>query len=732
MGIFKRPSDSGSGDLQQSTDVPMTLEIDGIKNQTPQEIMAQNGVVGFVQERYQRSLTARRPIEQRWIQSFRNFRGLYGPDTVFLETERSRVFVKITKTKVLAAFSQVMDVLFSSNKFPIGVEPRRLPDGVAAPIVIDTNKPAEKQEQPEQEETSESPYGFPGDGREIPVGATEHILAELFSQSMADKTKDFTVTQNTYQDATLPGQIEIEPAMIAAKRMEKKIHDQLDGSNASKHLRLTAFEMVLFGTGYMKGPLTMDKELPNWEDGGVYKPTIKHVPLLEAPSIWNIYPDPDARNADGWQYVIERHKMSKSQLRALKKRPMFSADAIENCIRSGFNYTRLWWEPVIQDLPMIPSVERYEVLEFWGAIDREAAERQGLTIPKEYDGIDEIMVNAWICGNTVLRLVLNPFVPKRIPYYAVPYELQPYITWGVGLAENMQDSQDLMNGFMRMAVDNGVMSGSLVFEMDETVLVSGQDKTFYPGKIFYKNGGTPGQSIFSHQFPNVTDANMKMFDKAREIADESTGIPSITHGNSQISPGLGRTASGISMLMGAATGSIRTVVKNLDDYLLQPLGEALFAWNMQFDYDPAIKGDLEVISRGTESLMRNEVRSQRLTTFLQAVSNPQLAPFAKFPYIVREIAKSLDLDPDKCTNTNEEALLQAAIIAKMQQQAPPPPQEGAGTGPTGNQTPPKAGPQPPAGPSGNGGGTIGTGAAPGPNAAGFSGGPGGPQKPVGK
>ena len=50
--------------------------------------------------------------------------------------------------------------------------------------------------------------------------------------------------------------------------MEKKIHDQLQESNANKHLRSTAFEMALFGTGVMKGPFAIDKEYPNWDDEG--------------------------------------------------------------------------------------------------------------------------------------------------------------------------------------------------------------------------------------------------------------------------------------------------------------------------------------------------------------------------------------------------------------------------------------------------------------------------------
>jgi hypothetical protein len=202
---------------------------------------------------------------------------------------------------------------------------------------------------------------------------------------------------------------------------------------------------------------------------------------------------------------------------------------------------------------------------------------------------------------------------------------------------------------------------------------------------------------------------MMMFDKARVLADESTGFPSFAHGQTGVS-GVGRTASGISMLMNAAAGGTKNVIKNVDDYLLRPLGEGFFRFNMQFDFDPSIKGDLEVKARGTESLMANEVRSQRLMQFLQVASNPALAPFAKFPYIVREIAKSMDLDPDKVTNNMNEAALQAEILKGFQQPA---------------EQPAEGQPQAPAGadvmdPTGVGGGNMGVGMAPTPGEQGFS------------
>jgi len=281
----------------------------------------------------------------------------------------------------------------------------------------------------------------------------------------------------------------------------------------------------------------------------------------------------------------------------------------------------------------------------------------------------------------------------------------------------MDDTQTLMNGFMRMAVDNAVLSGNLIFEVDETNLVPGQDMQLYPGKVFRRQGGAPGQALFGTKYPNVSGENLQLFDKARQLADESTGLPSFSHGQTGVS-GVGRTSSGISMLMNAAAGGIKTVIKNIDDYMLGPMGRNFFHFNMQFDFDKSIRGDLEVKARGTESLMANEVRSQRLLQFLQVGANPNLAPWMKSQYIIREIAKSMELDPDKVTNNIEEAQEQAMVMQKQQAEA----QAQAG--------PAQGAPQP-SDPTGAGNGNIGMGQVPTPDEQGFSGNePQAPQPPM--
>ena len=658
-------------------------------------------IVPFVRDKFQKAEDYREYEEERWLRAYRNYRGLYGSDVQFTEAEKSRVFIKITKTKTLAAYGQIVDVLFANNKFPLSIDPTELPEGVVADVHFDPNEP----EQLRGETSLSSPYGFRGDGKDLKPGDTLQSLQDKLGglqpklEPIADKLKE--------GPAQTPTAIEFSPAMVAAKKMEKKIHDQLQESGANKNLRSSAFEMALFGTGIMKGPFAIDKEYPNWNEDGQYDPLFKTIPQVSHVSVWNFYPDPDANNMDEAQYVIERHKMSRTQLRNLKKRPYFRSQVIDEVIEEGENYTKKYWEDDLSDYSPEHGVYRFEVLEYWGMCDIEMFKEEGIEIPNELKAFDELQANIWVCNDRLIRMVLNPFKPAKIPYAASPYELNPYSFFGIGIAENMDDTQTLMNGFMRMAVDNAVLSGNLLIEVDETNLVPGQDMSVYPGKVFRRQGGAPGQAIFGTKFPNVSNENLQLFDKARQLADESTGLPSFAHGQTGVT-GVGRTASGISMLMNAASGSIKTVIKNVDDYLLKPLGEGFFRFNMQFNFDESIKGDLEVKARGTESLMANEVRSQRLMQFLQIASNPSLAPFAKFQYIIREIAKSMDLDPEKVTNNMSEAALQAELMKEFQ--GPPQQQQTQGQG-----VPSVADP------TGSGGGNIGVGQTPIPGERGFSG-----------
>ena len=85
----------------------------------------QLNLAGLIASRFQVAEDSRQVHERRWLTAYQNYRGLYGKKIRFRESEKSRVFVKVTKTKVLAAFGQLIDVIFGTGKFPIGVEKRR-------------------------------------------------------------------------------------------------------------------------------------------------------------------------------------------------------------------------------------------------------------------------------------------------------------------------------------------------------------------------------------------------------------------------------------------------------------------------------------------------------------------------------------------------------------------------------------------------------------------------------
>ena len=123
----------------------------------------------------------------------------YYKDVKFRDHEKSRVFVKVTKTKVLAAYGQITDVLFSANKFPISVQETRIPEGIATFAHLNPLKEqlGDGLQQPvpnmEADATNETPaptpdiapLGFEGDGNTLEPGSTFQDVEEKFLSSLS-------------------------------------------------------------------------------------------------------------------------------------------------------------------------------------------------------------------------------------------------------------------------------------------------------------------------------------------------------------------------------------------------------------------------------------------------------------------------------------------------------------------------------------------------------------------
>jgi hypothetical protein len=199
------------------------------------------GLAGYVQRKFEDSENGRRTHEHRWLQAYKNFWGIYDSSTQYRDSERCRVFIKITKTKVLAAYGQIVDILFSNKNFPIVIEAKPVPEGIAEFAHLPT--PLDQQQQ------GMDPFGYAGDGRELSPGALS---------AGAPSTGPYSDT-NAIPGKSKLGEPQVEHAAEAARLLEKHIHDQLLDTNAVNVLRYAIFESCMLGTGIVKGPFNFYK-----------------------------------------------------------------------------------------------------------------------------------------------------------------------------------------------------------------------------------------------------------------------------------------------------------------------------------------------------------------------------------------------------------------------------------------------------------------------------------------
>ena len=122
-------------------------------------------------------------------------------------------------------------------------------------------------------------------------------------------------------------------------------------------------------------------------------------------------------------------------------------------------------------------------------------------------------------------------------------------------------------------------------------------------------------------------------------------------------------------------------------------------------------------------MLKKEVLSQRITSWLGIAANPVFAPWTKIPRLLGELAKSLDMDPEDIVNNPEQAAVMAEILRGLlnaqgvSQESPGPGQEQASVGSVGGLPPGTS--QNDA--SGVGGGNINPGTPSGPGESQFTG-----------
>jgi hypothetical protein len=168
---------------------------------------------------------------------------------------------------------------------------------------------------------------------------------------------------------------------------------------------------------------------------------------------------------------------------------------------------------------------------------------------------------------------------------------------------------------------------------------------------------------------------MTVYERFSMLADEYTGIPRYMAGFNGGEGGAGRTASGISMMIGNASKAIKQVLGNIDVHVLIPLLERQHYHNRRYGDDPDLKGDIAFMARGALSLQVREAAQVRNNEFLQvALNSPvaqQIMGIEGVAEILRGTVKGLDHQVDKVV-PNAAVLKQRMAeqqLAQMQQMA---------------------------------------------------------------
>lgn len=614
----------------QATDVPIEL-----MEQYSPDMVGQMTSLGFwLRNRFDEVAAQRTVQEDLWLKDLRQFKGRYeASEWVKLKEDarRSKLFCRMTRRKVQAFNSRMFDMLFPAGKdknWSLKHTPE--PDVAITPVaqqMIQTRQQELWQEQvasiakesgkqPDQVAEMLSQGGYPPQAVELSPDDLRHISLAV--------------------------------ARASCERMCQTISDQMAEVKYKVVCKRILNSGHIYGAGIFKGPLAQKKMRPQWIfDGGQWQTVMKPVllPYIEFVSLWSWYPDPTAKEIEDLEFCYQRHVMLKSQVADLLQRPGFDEQVIRNYLNEfpDGDCTQLNWETQLDDehegndTNEGRTTRRYEILEYWGLLNDAQIRDLGL----EPDPLESIWVNIWVIGHFVIRMGAAPIEGVDHPYNLYYFDKDESSIWGEGVPAVMRDDQSALNATIRAMMDNMASCVGPQYEVNTDVLHPGEKtRETWPNRVWYRRGDGRYPALRSVEVSSRLQEFLTLKTNFENQIHENT-LPSYMQGGQ--TGGAGRTATGLSMLMGSANLDVKDQIVNFDLGITRPVIRAFYLWNMQFNEDPYIKGDYEVIARGSSSLMAKELRSQNLDQLLPLLSNPQYERFIDPRKLLEEIFNVRDL-----------------------------------------------------------------------------------------
>jgi hypothetical protein len=437
----------------------------------------------------------------------------------------------------------------------------------------------------------------------------------------------------------------------------------------------------------------------------VATPQVVDIPMLcwERISPFDIYWTPGVANIEDAN-IIERSRLTRADINDLLDLPGFNTDEVRAVLdeygRGGLvdNWDVTDAERAIlegREDPRFNQSGLIACLEFQGMAQGRFLLDLGVdpaTIP---DPMRDYFCNAWLIGRHVIKVQFSPSPRKRHNYYVTSFEKVPGNPCGNGLPDLLADISSVANATLRALVNNlSIASGPQVVVNDDR-LGDGEDgEQMYPWKRWHTKadpfGNNTEKAIEFFNTASNSQELLQVYLAFSNMADETSAIPKFMTGTPP-QGGLGRTASGLSMLMQNSSKILQTVAANIDGDVVEPILNSLFDMVMLTDDTGLLTGEEKIRVLGVKVAQQRETQRARQLEFLQITGNPIdmsiIGPKGRAK-ILRNVATEIGMPGEDIVPTDDEMEQKEKQQQVMQQMAA----QGAAGGPPGGGGAPPAGP----------------------------------------
>lgn len=628
------------------------------------------GLVAHLRKHWSQAKQAKLEVEQEMLEALRAKDGRY-PVKVEQELAKagtSAIYMMLFATKARQAKALLTDVMVGS--------------GVEKPWTL---APSPKPELP-QEELSKVVQGI----------AQVVAQAEMVGPGMS--VEDIRSLMQDAKDR-LEHQV-MEQAKNEAAAAEKEVEDVMVEGKFLEAMDEFLDDLTVFKSAFLKGPVVRNEPNLVWEarPDGTSAPVVKTVKKMcwERVDPFMIYPAAWAKDVQD-AYLIERHRLSRGDLSAMIGVDGYSEDAIRAVLDShGTGGLREWLQIDSETQNSSNSLvddDLIDALQCWDTVSGKMLREWGMN--DITDDAKEYPVECWLIGQWVIKCIINPDPLARRPYYSDSYSRVPGAFWKKSLYDLIKDCVAMCNAAARALANNlGISSGPQVAINIDRLPAGEEVSEMYPWKLWQFTADPMGSSAAPINFfqPTSNAAElMGVYDKFSLMADEYSGIPRYMTGT-EGTPGAGRTASGLSMMVGNASKVIKSLVSSLDIHVTTPALRRAFDFKIQYDQTFKYRGDLQIVARGALSLQVKESANQMRLQFLQLSGNPLdmgIIGVEGRAAVLREVAKNLNMNTDSVVPPLSTMKLRQAeqlVAQQAQAQQGGQPQQQAPTGPQSGQT----------------------------------------------